>query len=83
MSEAYETHELFFRKITRKKMNELLNRVSTGYLEKDINRLLINGFKSEVKINIKICENIIIKFFNTNSIEIGHITLHLSKLNKI
>jgi hypothetical protein len=77
--EPHNTHEIFFKKITHKKMNEFLNRVSTKYLERQINKEL-DIFRTVTKISN--CKDILIKFFNNNQIEIGHITFHLSKENK-
>ncbi len=38
--EVHESHEIFFKSITRNKLNEFLNRITTGYLEKQINSIL-------------------------------------------
>jgi hypothetical protein len=78
--EAYETHEIFFKKITRNKMNELLNRISTGYLENQINEKLIECY---AKTNLSNdCKNIYINFKDINQKNIGHISFHLNKENK-
>lgn len=76
--QAIESQQVFFEKITRNKLNELLNRVTTGYLKNDINKILL-GYHCEVKIS-DICTDIYINFFDNNNDEkIGHISLHLDK----
>jgi hypothetical protein len=78
--EVHNTHEIFFRKITRKKMNEFLNRVSTKYLENQINSVL-QGYKAITELSND-CKNVYIHFFDNNQKDIGHISFHLSKENK-
>ena len=78
-TEPHESHEIFFKTITRNKLNELLNRITTGYLQNQINRLL-KGYK--VITEIKKCIDIYIKYYDINDIEIGHISFHLDKVNK-
>ena len=77
--EPHNTHEIFFKKITRKKMNEFLNRVSTKYLERQINKELQNY---TAVTELSKCKDLYITFFDNNNIDIGHITFHLSKDNK-
>jgi hypothetical protein len=79
--EPHETHEIFFKTITRNKLNELLNRVTTKYLERQINKVL-KGYKAITELNTKKCKYIIIKFTDLNNNKIGHITLHLDKVNR-
>ena len=71
-----DSQQIFFDKLTRNKINELLNRVSTGYLQNQINNKL-NNYYSEVRIP-KNCMNIYIRFFDKNR-SIGHISLHMNK----
>jgi hypothetical protein len=78
--EAYTTHEIFFRKITRNKMNEFLNRVSTKYLENQINQEL-QGYRAITELSA-LCNNVYIKFKDKNQNKIGHISFHLNKENK-
>ncbi len=78
--EPYESHEIFHKTITRNKLNELLNRASTGFLQGHINSIL-KGYKSKIQYNIKNCRNIYIEFKDKQNIEIGHISLHLDKHN--
>ena len=77
--ETHNTHEIFFKKITRNKMNEFLNRVSTKYLERQINKELQNY---TAVTELSKCKDLYITFFDNNNIDIGHITFHLSKDNK-
>jgi hypothetical protein len=82
--EAYETHEIFFKKITHKKMNELLNRFSTKYLENQINQEL-DKYKAITKISNSEeaqCMHLYISFYDQNKNEVGHISFHLNKENK-
>lgn len=79
--EAHNTHEIFFRKITRNKMNEFLNRVSTKYLENQINQKL-EEYRAITKLNINNCKNVYIEFKDKNQNKIGHISFHLSKEKK-
>jgi hypothetical protein len=77
--EVHNTHEIFFKKITHKKMNEFLNRISTKYLENQINKEL-KDYTSEIELSN--CKDVYITFFNSNQLEVGHITFHLNKDNK-
>lgn len=89
---ASRTHDNFFRKITRNKLNELLHRAdeNTNFLEGQINNKLLNSY----------CNTNIVLFKNTNTnkyecsiyinfyrkgtqIKIGHITLHLYPERKV
>jgi hypothetical protein len=79
MSEVYETQEIFFKKLTRNKLNELLNRISSNYLKNQLSSIL---FEYNINTTIsKNCQNIYINFFKNNE-QIGHISFHLSKNNK-
>jgi hypothetical protein len=85
MDDAFKTHDLFFQIITRKKLNELLNRAKDDEngLQKHINDKLKNS-KSEVKLNnINTYCDIIINFINNNSQQIGHISFHIASENKL
>jgi hypothetical protein len=82
MSEnTYKTHDLFFEVLSKNKLNELLNRISSGYLTNQINNNLQNYIvKCEIKDNI--CDTYI-HFYEINTgKQIGHISFHLDKLNK-
>jgi hypothetical protein len=84
MNNSVRTHEQFFKILTRRRLNELLNRAdkNTGYLEGQINTQLAELYpeitaKSTVKHNYKtnLC-SIYISFYRSIN-QIGHITLHL------
>lgn len=74
---AIESQQIFFDKITRNKLNELLNRFRTGYLQKQINNILV-GYYCKVRLSDD-CEAYITFYRNSNKDEIGHISFHLSK----
>ena len=82
IQEPYETHSIFFKKLTRKKLNELLNRVSTGYLQNQINKVL-SGYTTYIKFDKDTCTDIYIKFLSNNKHNIGHISIHFDNPNKI
>lgn len=69
--EAHNTHEIFFRKITRNKMNEFLS-ISTKYLENQINQKL-KEYRAITKLNINNCKNVYIECKDKNQNKIGHI----------
>lgn len=80
---AHNTHELFFREITRGKLNELLNRAdkSTKLLETHLNKRLPQHIRaitqSSLSKHTQLC-SIYINFVNTNtSHHFGHCSLHL------
>jgi hypothetical protein len=79
MNQYHETHNSFFKFITKSKLNELLKRAdeSTSYLAQDINNALNDtGYRSETRISNN-CD-IIINFYNNHSPKrIGHITFHI------
>jgi len=79
--EAHESHEIFFKTITRRKLNELLNRVSTRYLQNQINQIL-KGYTAKAKI-AENCDGIYINYCNMNGNDIGHISFHLNKNNRL
>ena len=79
MTEVYETQELFFKKLTRNKLNELLHRITTNYLKFQLNQeLLYYTINTTISQN---CNNIYINFFKNNE-NIGHISLHLNRINR-
>lgn len=80
--EAHESHEIFFKTITRNKLNELLNRVITGYLKNQINSVL-HGFYVKVNFDTELCNGIYIHYHDINDKDIGHISFHLSKDNSL
>jgi hypothetical protein len=84
MSNAYQTHDLFFQIITRKKLNELLNRADkrTKYLETQINNNL-NNAKCIVRLSNQgnYCD-LYIEFFDLNEKRIGHVSFHIEPENK-
>ncbi len=84
MNNIYQSHKLFFRAITEKKLNELLKRAdtTTKVLENDINNIIY-----PLKCTSKVTNNcdIIITFYDkdiTTNTEIGHLSLHLTTDNK-
>ena len=76
MSNSHLTHDIFFRVITQKKMNELLNRAEPRFniLATDINNNLTSGVCTT---NIGRDCSIYITFYNNDGGEMGHISLHL------
>jgi hypothetical protein len=80
---AHNTHELFFREITRRKLNELLNRadVSTKILENHINERLPPHIRSNTHVGMnnttKLCSVYIYFKSHDNFQQFGHISLHL------
>jgi hypothetical protein len=86
MEDAFKTHDLFFQVITRKKLNELLNRATgdKNMIENHINQRLKNK-RCEVKLSNKntYCD-IFIGFFNIdNKNQLGHISFHIASENKL
>jgi hypothetical protein len=81
MENTQLTHDIFFRVITQKKMNELLHRAdpSTRFLENEINMLLVGAV---CKTRIGGDCSIYINYFSNNGEEIGHISLHIIPENK-
>lgn len=79
----HNTHDVFFREITRRKLNELLNRadVSTKVLENHINERLPSHIRSTTQVGInnttKFCSIYIYFKSSDNSIQFGHISFHL------
>ena len=91
----YKSHKLFFSLTTHEKLNEFLKRVdsSTRVLENHINQELEDGLYCKVKFNsekpeynqgIKTnsCTQIVIEYYNSNNIRIGHTTFHLEPEKK-
>ena len=72
-----ESQKIFFKMLTRNKLNELLNRVTTGYLLKQINSKL-KDYYAKVKLH-RDCIDIYIKYYDMNDVEIGHISFHLNR----
>lgn len=81
MENTQLTHDIFFRVITQKKMNELLNRAdpSTRFLENEINARLVG---SVCRTRIGGDCSIYVTYYSNNGEEIGHISLHLFPDNK-
>lgn len=84
MNNVHQTHKLFFKAITEKKLNELLKRAdsTTNVLENDINSLIY-----PLKCISKVTNNcdIIVTFYDKeikNNKEIRHLSLHLTTDNK-
>jgi hypothetical protein len=71
----------FFEVLSKNKLNELLNRVSSGYLTNQINNKL-QSHRAEYKLDKNVCDIFInFKEINTGK-QIGHISFHLDKQNK-
>lgn len=78
----HETHDIFFRLITKNKLKELYRRArgNPGILQKDINSLLTNkNVKTEVTVD-KQCD-IFINFLDMNDKQIGHMSFHMEPKN--
>jgi hypothetical protein len=76
-----KTHDFFFEVLSKKKLNELLNRVSSGYLTNQINNNL-QSHRAKYKLDENVCD-IFINFIEINTgKQIGHISFHLDKQNK-
>lgn len=88
MTDAHETHDVFFQVISPKKLNELLHRSdkNTKVLEEHINEELKHNEKPFICTtdvsNDKTGCHIYIDFFNINNNKIGHISFHLISDNK-
>jgi hypothetical protein len=84
MDDSYKTHDLFFKIITRNKLNELLYRADerTNYLETQINNNLTDA-KCVVSLSNKgnYCD-IFIEFIDFNDKRIGHLSFHITSENK-
>jgi hypothetical protein len=74
---AIESQQIFFTKITRNKLNEFLNRVTTGFLQDQIVNTLKN-IKPKIRISEN-CMDVYINFYDMNTRKIGHLTFHLNK----
>jgi hypothetical protein len=78
-----QTHDIFFKVITRKKLNELLLRASDQtILQKQINGILPKGHVN-ISVISKTTECGIYFNYYINTIKQGHITLHFKKADKI
>lgn len=84
MSEAYKTHDLFFKIITKNKLNELLYRADkrTKYLETQINNNLTDANCVVSITPQKTFCDIYINFFDLKGEKIGHISFHITTENK-
>ena len=96
MDNYYKSHKLFFTLSTHEKLNEFLKRAdkSTNILENNINHLLKNDLYCKVKLNANkskynkqgnktnMCTQIVIEYYNSNNILLGHLTFHLEPEKK-
>jgi hypothetical protein len=81
----HETHDIFFRLITKNKLKELYRRArrKSDILQKDINVLLTNK-NTKTKVVVDNNCDIFINFLNMNDEQIGHMSFHMEpKNNKI
>jgi hypothetical protein len=79
-----QTHDEFFKVITRKKLHELFLQASrTNILQNQINRGLPEGYV-RVEVTKKPSEcGIYFNYYSKDNIKQGHITLHFKKADKI
>lgn len=85
MEQNTETHDLIYKYLSKKKLNELFLRTEHKVLENEINDRLkkVTPIVAKTTISTKkgyIC-SIYINFLNTNEKQIGHLSFHFSKNN--
>lgn len=83
MEENSKTHDLIFKYLSKKKLNELLLRADKGVLEEEINKRL-KGFTNliaKAKVSTNETDNkcsLYVNYYNSQNKQVGHISLHFS-----